>query len=173
MRTTAPCRLASEGSDVVWVALRLWCTTATWPSNERIAEELQTGGGTIGVVDGDGIRERITQVEVEQLLRCYRTRREIGHLPSIALEAAAEERAVAWAALEECLVFVPLLASIAVRAHRNHQRACAVAIATVLARARAGSNRQGRGAAPSEHRPRRLPFPIASATAGLIPGQLS
>lgn len=119
--------------DVGVAAARLWCRNASWPTEREIAEETGTPLETLGrLVDGFELRERLAQLEFEELMRAYRRLRQSGRLARDALVAAARQRAAAWYAIDSCLVYLPLLTCIAVRSRRDHQAACAQAVVAVL-----------------------------------------
>lgn len=121
--------------DVGIAAARLWCRNASWPTEREIAEEAGTSLETLGcLADGLELRERLAQLEVEELMRAYGRLRQSGRPARDALAAAARQRAAAWYAIDSCLVYFPLLTCIAVRSRRDHQAACAQAAVAVLAR---------------------------------------
>lgn len=121
-------------NNVGVAAARLWCRTASWPTEKEIADEAGVLPETVGFqARGSSLRERLAHIEFEELMRSYRRLRHSGRPARAALEVVARQRVTAWNAIDPCLVYFPLMACIAVRARRDHQGACARAAVDVIA----------------------------------------
>lgn len=120
-------------ADIGIAAVRLWCRNASWPTEPEIADEAAISLEQV-FRQGAGleVRHRLAHLEFEQFMTQYRQLRRSGQSARGALEMAARQRASGWHALDGCLVYLPLLSSITVRARTDHQRACALAAAEVL-----------------------------------------
>jgi len=118
--------------ETALLASRLWCRSGSWPTPKDLADEagLQWRSSATRLEE-DLSRTQLACLEIEELMQGYRRFRHAGNRPPVALEMAALQRVAAWERIDPYLVFLPLLACIAGRTRRDHQRACAAAVVAV------------------------------------------
>lgn len=94
----------------------LWCRQAAVPDP---AHELD-------------VRHRVARLEVDALLREYRSWRQAGVPSGLALEVGARMRTAELAAIDPDLAHLPFLACVAARAREDHKIACLRALLNEL-----------------------------------------